>query len=86
MAAASRCPTSGTRPTSDTSSTGMENSESSRTSSSGDTEEKSWRENPWSLSHNAREILFFQNFVAEMGFLNRKEVIEKNDLIISPRA
>ena len=61
MAAASRCPTSGTRPTSDTSSTGMENSESSRTSSSGDTEEKSWRENPWSLSHNAREILFFQN-------------------------
>ena len=56
------------------------------TSSSGDTEEKSWRENPWSLSHNAREILFFQNFVAEMGFLNRKEVIEKNDLIISPRA
>ena len=79
---ASRCQTSGTRLTTDTSSTGMENSESSRTSSSGDAEEKSWRENPWSLSHNAREILLFQNFVAEMGFLNRKEVIEENDLMI----
>ena len=37
----------------------------------------------WSPSHNARGILFFQHFVAEMGFLNRKEVIENNDLIIS---